>query len=595
MESYIAAAAKEAGHEGFGAIGCDLNQKGRWVAYMRQSLEEQTQNNRLPDYLRTCAHQAKELGVMVPQEYVMYDAVTGEHLERPAMMRLRRLIAERKIDGVIFPALDRLSREPLHQQIFEMEAAHYGVRLHYADAPNGTDLGSQFTRSILSFAAKLVKEANHKNARGGQIGRVVKGMVPAHKAAYGYRYMADRDIGPNGRVLIKNAWWDVDELGPDGEPLERSPAWVVIRMFNWLSEEGRTFYWIANELNQMGIKAPAGGKWYPSRVSQVAHNRCYTGHHAYNVHARVSNPDRPLGDITAQIKRTLLQVKPESEWVRYEVPALVSPEVWQKAMDAVTTRGRGRGKRGKTIQALLRNRIMCPRCGNSMIVRRNGRHQGVYYHCSKYFRPWADGQCSYRRFLSGTLDDLIWDDLSVLLRDDTWVEQQMASQQVQDESSGKLIRLQQYKISQATARIAKVREGFEGGLYDLREAKARITGHQAAMAAAEEEVRRLQVEAASPLPGAGDLESLRVLLRGLRDQKLNGATFEERLDLICKLDVKVYPSEDVQSMRVTCRLGLPTFPSDKPPYSLAAAEPHYTGESEAADGSGIVLFAPPLI
>jgi len=262
-------------------------------------------------------------------------------------------------------------------------------------------------------------------------------------------------------------------------------------MFNWLSEEGRTFYWIANELNQMGIKAPAGGEWYPSKVSQVAHNRCYTGHHAYNVHARVSNPDRPLGDITAQIKRTLLQVKPESEWVRYEVPALVRPEVWQKAMDAVTKRGRGRGKRGKTIQALLRNRIMCPRCGNPMIVRRNGRQQGVYYHCSKYFRPWADSQCNYRRFLPGTLDDLIWDDLSVLLRDDTWVEQQVASQQVQDESSGKLIRLQQYKISQATARIAKVREGFEGGMYDLREAKARITEHQAAMAAAEEEIRRL--------------------------------------------------------------------------------------------------------
>ena len=153
--------------------------------------------------------------------------------------------------------------------------------------------------------------------------------------------------------------------------------------------------------------------------------------------------------------------------------------------------------------------------------------------------------------------------------------------------------MQQYKISQATARIAKVREGFEGGMYDLREAKARITQHQAAMAVAEEEIRRLQVEAASPIPGAGDLESLREFLRSLRDQKLNGATFEERLDPISKLDVKVYPSEDVQSMRVTCRLGLPTFPSDEPPYSLAGAEPHYTGESEPADGSGIVLLAPP--
>ena len=594
MESYVVAAAREAQYEGFGARGCDLEQKGWWVAYMRQSLEEQTQNNRLPDYLRTCAHQAKELGVVVPLEYVMYDAVTGEHLERPGMMKLRELIAERRIGGVVFPALDRLSREPLHQQIFEMEAAHYGVRLHYADAPNGTDLGSQFTRSILAYAAKMLKESNHKNARGGQIGRVVKGMVPAHKAAYGYRYMADREIGSNGRVLIRNAWWEVDELGPDGEPLEMSSAWVVVRIFNWLSEEGRSFYWIANKLNQMGIKAPAGGKWSPARVSHVVHNRCYTGHHAYNVHARVPNPDRPLGDITAEVRRTLLQEKPEAEWVGYEVPALVTADVWQKAVDAVTSRGRGRGKQGKSIQALLRNRIMCPRCGNPMTVRRNGQQHRVYYHWSKYFRPWADSTCNYRRFLPGTLDDLIWDDLSVLLTDDAWVEQQVISQQTQDKNSRKLIRLQQYKISQATARIAKVREGFEGGMYDLREAKARIDKHQAALDMAEGEVRRLQVEVASPASGMGDLESLKKLLRSLRDTKLHEATFEEKLDLIYKLDVNVYPSEDVRSMKVTCRLDLPAFTSDRQHHSLINAKPNYSGESEPVGECGKVLFAPPL-
>ena len=93
------------------------------------------------------------------------------------------------------------------------------------------------------------------------------------------------------------------------------------------------------------------------------------------------------------------------------------------------------------------------------------------------------------------------------------------------------------KFPRGTARIAKVREGFEGGIYDLAEAKVRIAGHQAAMAMAEEEVRRPQVEAASPVPGVDDLESLRNLVRSLQDKKL---------DLICKLDVKVYPSEGRQ-------------------------------------------------
>lgn len=110
-----------------------------WAAYTRQSWEEQANNNRLPEYLLTCAREAKKLGAVVPIEYILYDTVTGEHLERPDMMRLRRLLAERRTSGVIFPALDRLSREPLHQQIFEVEAAHYAIQIYHADVPNGND------------------------------------------------------------------------------------------------------------------------------------------------------------------------------------------------------------------------------------------------------------------------------------------------------------------------------------------------------------------------------------------------------------------------------------------------------------------------
>ena len=66
-QDYITAAAREAGYEeGFGVRDCDLKQSGWWAVYTRQSLEEQAQNNRLPDYLRTCAHEARDLGVVVP-------------------------------------------------------------------------------------------------------------------------------------------------------------------------------------------------------------------------------------------------------------------------------------------------------------------------------------------------------------------------------------------------------------------------------------------------------------------------------------------------------------------------------------------------
>ena len=119
MDEYTAQAAKAAGYEkGFGIQDCDLSKPIWWVAYQRQSQEDQCNNNRIPDYLRTCATEAKKLNVIVPREYILYDLVTGEHLERAAIMILRKLMAGRRIGGVIFPALDRLSREPLHQQIF---------------------------------------------------------------------------------------------------------------------------------------------------------------------------------------------------------------------------------------------------------------------------------------------------------------------------------------------------------------------------------------------------------------------------------------------------------------------------------------------
>ncbi len=594
FKNYIRAAAKSVGYEeGFGITGCDLNATGWWAAYARQSLEEQAQNNRLPEYLRTCAQEAKKLGVVVPTEYILYDAVTGEHLERLAMIHLRRsLVPEKKIAGVIFPALDRLSREPIQIGIFEFELDHFNVRYHYADAPNGSDPMSQMVRQNLAHAAKFVKLANRKNNTGGNVGRVLKGLVPAHRAAYGYLYRADREIGPNGRVIIKKAWWEIDELGPDGQPLYGSPAWVVVQIFTWVGEEDRSMHWVANTLNEMGIKSAEGLKWSPSKIAKIVHRKCYSGKHVYNVNCRVPNPDKPLGDITAEIKRTLLKPKPKDEWVTFEIPALVSQELCEKARANVIERGRGRGKQGKSLQALLRNRLFCPKCGKPMVVRRCGRQNNVYYHCSKYFQPWRESPCNYRKFIPVTWEDMVWEDICRWLRNDTWVEQQLASEGSQDDNTDKLIRLQEYKLSQTKAKIEKVREGFEGGIYNIGEVRKRISDYQVIIARAEKEILRLQ-KTRGATRSKVDNESLRQELKFLRDKNLEQATFEDKLDIITKLGIKVHPSEDLKSMKVACQLNLEQA---QPKELIDGKKPvklHVRGEHELNNECGKVMLAPP--
>ncbi len=122
------------------------------------------------------AKMAKEQGVAVPREYIFYDHETGEHLDRPEISFLRHeLIHKQKVVGVIFADLRSLSREPAPQQVFERECEILGVRLLFGDAPSGMDIGSQFVRSALTFSNKLARLATNRNARTGNVGRVLKG------------------------------------------------------------------------------------------------------------------------------------------------------------------------------------------------------------------------------------------------------------------------------------------------------------------------------------------------------------------------------------------------------------------------------------
>src|SRR5271157_1581241 len=119
LDRYIKEAAKAADYQQrFGIKGCDLSLNHWWVGYTRQSTQEQSQNDRLAEYLFSIAKLAKQAGATIPYEYIIYDAVTSEDFDRPGMIRLRgELIAGRRISGVIIPLQGRLSDDPLHQLI----------------------------------------------------------------------------------------------------------------------------------------------------------------------------------------------------------------------------------------------------------------------------------------------------------------------------------------------------------------------------------------------------------------------------------------------------------------------------------------------
>jgi hypothetical protein len=236
---------------------------------------------------------------------------------------------------------------------------------------------------------------------------------------------------------------------------------------------------------------------------------------------------------------------------------LQSPEEqWLIANTNLRERGRGRGKQGKRIQALFRTRMLCPRCGKPMSVLQKKGSDQVYYYCRAHYCPWLKDPCIYSRFVPGTWDDETWEEVCALLSNDTWLDQQLETESSQSADIDKLVRVEQFKISQAKLRVSKVHEGWEKGFYNPEEVQTKLTEHREAIARAESEIERLRAQMANRGFSAVEAKLLRQELKVLRDRNLRESTFEERADLVAKLGIKVLPSEDLKSRKIFCRLNL---------------------------------------
>jgi len=511
LDGYILEVAKAAAYEqGFGVAGCDLSLRHWWAAYARQSLREQAENDRLAEYLLTCAKLAKQADVIIPREYIIYDVHSSEDLGRPGMGR------------------------------------------------------SMFARSGISLGNYLRVKTNRESALAGNISRILAGKVPSQKASYGYDYRADKIFeAGTGKAKVLRAWWEIDELGPDGEPIYGTPAWAVTEIFIWIGDEARTAYWVANKLNELGIRAPYRTSWAPTTVIDIVHRRCYTGEAEYNANSRVPNPDKPLGDLTLGVKRTLLRPKPDNEKLIFEVPALTTKERRLMANSNLRERGRGRGKQGKMIQALFRSRMLCPQCGKPMSVLRKRGTDQVYYYCRAHYRPWLQNACTFNRFVPGTWDYEIWDEICTIMGTDAWLEQQLSTELSHSADLEKLVRIEQLRMSQAKLRVSKVQEGWEKGFYTPEEAQAKLAEHRQAIARAEAEIARLQKQIVSRGLSPLEAELLRQELKALRDRNLMESPYEEKADLVAKLGIKVLPSEDLKSRKILCRLNLTKVNDEK--------------------------------
>lgn len=110
------------------------------------------------------------------------------------------------------------------------------------------------------------------------------------------------------------------------------------------------------------------------------------------------------------------------------------------------------------------------------ILRKDGGDQ-IYYYCRAHYCAWIKDPCNYNRFVPGTWDQDIWEEIATMLSNDARLDQQLTAELSQSVDLEKLIRLEQFKINEAKTRVSKVQAGWEKGFYTPAEVHNKLTEH----------------------------------------------------------------------------------------------------------------------
>ncbi len=170
---------------------------------------------------------------------------------------------------------------------------------------------------------------------------------------------------------------------------------------------------------------------------------------------------------------------------------------------------------------------------------------------------------------------MIWDCIFALLKQPAFLEDQLSiwEDNGRVDELQKRIRSEQQKIDRFQAKIRRIHDGYEADppLYTASEVKERIRTYRDMIARAETEEKRLQAQVKNHAVNKRTTEEARRALESLRDENLENTIFSEKQDLVAKLGIMVYPSEDHKAVRIASRL--PVVTTSFSPQIISIASP----------------------
>jgi site-specific DNA recombinase len=517
--------------------------------YARVSSARQKQDQTIGSQTQALCEHAARLRLEVPGEWVFEDeGYSGATLVRPALERLRDLVAQVGVDVVLVYSPDRLARKFAYQALLIEEFARAGTRVEFVKGPRGDSPEDQLLVQFQGMFAEYEKAQLMERYRRGKAYRAKSGSVNVLSGApFGYRYI--RKTPESGARY---------EIVPH-------EAVLVAEMFRRYTDDGATIADLARWLAAQGAVTRTGkDRWDRSVIWGMLRNPAYAGRAVFGKTQAVCEP-AGLNRIARLQGRTVprqvrVKDRPPEEWTEIPVPAIVDEDTFDRVQQRLADNKRF-AARGARVPSLLQGLAACAACGYGYYrtSTRTTNKKICYYRClgSDDYRYEGGRVCGNKPVRADYLDRVVWDHIVCLLADPALIRAEIGKRLEQARTSDPVTRQRkqlEVALAKAGTSITAMIEAYSEQLITIDELRARMPHLRAREATLKSQIDALDAQAADRdayLKLAGDLEGFPAALRG----KAVAASTEERqrvLRLLVK-DVLVGPDKITIRHRIPIR------------------------------------------
>jgi DNA invertase Pin-like site-specific DNA recombinase len=414
--------------------------------YARVSSARQKKDETIGSQTAALRAHAQALGLEVPEEWVFEDeGHSGATLIRPALERLRDVVAGVGADVVLCYSPDRLARKFAYQALLIEEFARAGTRVEFVNGPRGDSPEDQLLVQFQGMFAEYEKAQIMERYRRGKAHRARTGSVNVLSGApFGYRYLrkSDHDDGA-----------------------------TIAELARWLTEQG-----VATRTGK--------ARWDRSVVWGMLRNPAYAGRAVYGktiaVHESpgLNRRARLEGRTTPRASKTV--DRPREEWTHIPVPGIVDEGTFARVALRLEDNKRFASRNSKTPN-LLQGLAACAGCGYGYYrTSTNTTNKKIHYYRCLGSDDWRyDGGrvCANKPVRADYLDQVVWDHITGLLADPQLIRAEIDKRLDQARTADPTNRQRaslELALAKASSAITRMIEAFSEQLISIDELRTRM-------------------------------------------------------------------------------------------------------------------------